>query len=567
MFVPGLPANRSIPRMLSTNQTLQDRYRIVAQLGQIGSGLGYEAYDSALGKTVMLKETFGAPNAPSPVLPATVRHQSLLCVTESFDEGNRRYLVTDHVDGKTLAALLETNKCAFPLKDVGLWADGLLDALNHLHSQIPAIIHSNIKPENIKLSAGGNVRLFVFGGSESGRDGVDGEGMSFDANVLGYLPIEQIWLGLDVGSRKVIRSGYDEHSAEILEQPLDAQSDIYSMGATLYHLMTGRVPTDALTRSIDLLEGKADPLPPAAKLNPAVSQELSDVLNRAMQIKREDRYGSASIMRQVLRSAFSKLRANEKSEPAPLVDFGEDDAVLEIPTPVPARPAVRPGMQSGESKQLEIIKRQLREAEDRRREAERRALEAEQRLLERETIDFKISDVPVKIVETAPIAIEDGFARPEPPKPANDSQSSANEDPGPEYLIGTDDGEPAGGRSMAKIAGVAAALLILGAGGFGVWKMTGDSGAGEVKVVTPTATVRPVESKPLEDSPVVSTSSTETPAPAADTTAETDSTQETQSRPRTTPTPAQQAKKQPTPTPKTAPQQKKVTLEDLLKDN
>ncbi len=568
MFVPEMPAIRSIPRMLSTNQTLQNRYRIVAQLGQIDSGLGYEAYDSALGKTVMLKETLGDPNAPSPVLPATVRHQSLLCVTDSFDESNRRYLVTDHVDGKTLAEILETNKCAFPLKDVGLWADGLLDALNHLHAQIPAIIHSNIKPENIKLSAGGNVKLFVFGGTENGRDGVDGDGMSFDANVLGYLPIEQIWLGLDVGSRKVIRSGYDERSAEILEQPLDVQSDIYSIGATLYHLVTGRVPADALTRSIDLLEGKADPLVPASTINPAVSQELSDVLMRAMQIKREDRYGSASIMRQVLRSAFSKLQSDERRESVPVVDFGEDDAVLEIPATIPARPVVRPGMQSGESKQLEIIKRQLREAEDRRREAERRAAEAEQRLLERETIDFKLADVPVEIVESAPVEIKTEVVRPEPElyEPATHFPA-ADEDAEPAYFGGADDEAPSGGRSMAKVAGVAAALVILAAGGFGIWRMTSDTGSAEVKIESPAATVRPVESKPLAESPVVSTSSTETPSPTAETVAETEPAQETQSRPRMTPTPAQQAKKQPTPTPKSAPQQKKVTLDDLLKDN
>lgn len=567
MFVPELSAIRSIPRMLSTNQTLQNRYRIVAQLGQIDSGLGYEAFDNTLGKTVMLKETLGAHNSPAYVLPATVRHQSLLCVTDSFHEANRRYLVTDHVDGKTLAEILETNKSAFPLKDVALWADGLLDALNHLHSQVPAVIHSNIKPENIKLSAGGNVKLFVFG-ADGGSDDSDGDGMSFDANVLGYLPIEQIWLGLDVGSRKVIRSGYDERSAEILEQPLDIQSDIYSIGATIYHLVTGRVPSDALTRSIELLEGKEDPLVPASKANPAVSQELSDILMRAMQIKREDRYGSASIMRQVLRSAFSKLRDNETSGPELLEDFGEDDAVLEIPTPAPERPAVRPGMQSGESRQLELIKRQLREAEDRRREAERRAAEAEQRLLERDTVEFKLADLPVEIVGAAPVenarteVIQPVYQNLEPAMPQVRERSEF------EYDDGEVDDAPGKVRSMAKTAGIAAVLLILGAGGFGIWKMAGDNGSGEVKVVTPTATVHSVESKPLEESPVVSTSSNnETPDPAVETVAQTESTQETQSKPRATQTPAQQAKKQPTPTPKSAPQQKKVTLDDLLKDN
>ncbi|MBK8812212.1 MAG: protein kinase [Acidobacteria bacterium] len=552
--------------MLSTNQILRNRYRITAQLGQIDAGLGYAAFDNTAGKNVMLKESqLEGASSEIRAVPATVRHQSLLCATDSFNESGRRYLVMDHADGKTLGELLEKTKNAFPVKEVSFWADGLLDALHHLHTQVPPIIHSDIKPQNIKLSSGGNVKLFVFGVSPSGEHADETETMSFDAAILGYLPIEQIWLGLDVGSRKVIRSGYDEQSAEILELPLDVQSDIYSIGATIYHLLTGRVPADALTRSIDLLEGKPDPLVPATKLNPAVPSEVSDILTRAMKIRREERYGSASIMRQVLRAAFARIKAD--ANPSPSDDFGDDDAVLELPASIPApapKPVspIPPGMRSGESQQIEIIKRQLREAEARRLEAERRAADAEQRLLERDTVDFKLADIPVEVIdEPAPEPVPESFATPHAP-----TVESAEPFAG---MI--EEAERAGGHSMAKVAGAAALLLVVGASGWGIWTFVAETPAGPVpmKVEAPAASLPKPEANPVADSPVVTTSEDFKPQPVAATAATPDAPADDPSiKAKPTQTPPQQAKKQPTPTPKTdKPQKKSVTLDDLLKDN
>lgn len=537
--------------MLDTSQTLQNRYRITAQLGQIDSGLGYVALDGRSGKTVVLKETL-SDSATGPV-PPSVRHQSLLCATDSFSENGRGYLVLEHVEGKTLGELLEQKKSAFPVKDVALWADGLLDALNHLHTQDPPLVHANIKPQNIKLSIGGNVKLFVFGTGSASAAAT--ESMSFDAAVLGYLPIEQIWLGLDVGSQKVIRSGYDERSAEILESPLDVQTDIYSMGATLYHLLTGRVPADALTRSIEILEGKPDPLVPASAANPNVPAEVSDVLMRAMQIRREERYGSASIFRQVLRAAFSRMRISQSRIPVP--EPIDEESVLEIPLPAPVRqappaPVVRPGMQSAESRQIEIIKRQLREAEARRLEAERRAADAEKRLLEHQTVEFKLNEVAAAI-----------------PEPANPEPfvSPVNEAPKEPFEFSGALGEPETEKksSMAKVAGAFALVAALAAGGWGIWNFALADQA-PPKAENPAPAPKPV-ADPLSDSPVATTAE---PTPAAQTVTDTERpSDDQQTRPKSTP-PPQQAKQKPspTPTPKNAqPPKRSVTLDDLLKDN
>lgn len=541
--------------MLDTSQTLQNRYRITAQLGQIDSGLGYVALDTRTGKSVMLKETL-SESATGPI-PPSVRHQSLLCATDSFSEGGRGYLVLEHVEGRTLGELLEQKKSAFPVKDVALWADGLLDALNHLHTQQPPLIHANIKPQNIKLSIGGNVRLLVFG--TGAANAAAAESMSFDAAVLGYLPIEQIWLGLDVGSQKVIRSGYDERSAEILESPLDVQSDVYSMGATLYHLLTGRVPADALTRSIELLEGKPDPLVPGAVANPNVPTEVSDVLLRAMQIRREERYGSASIFRQVLRAGFARMRNSQSriEVPEPI----EEETVLEIPLPSPVRqkpPApvqvARAGMQSAESRQIEIIKRQLREAEARRLEAERRAADAEKRLLEHQTVEFKLH-------EAAPLVPELEPANPEPIVTQRGDTSEGSV----EFSDRFGEPEPENKSSFAKVAGALVLVVALAAGGWGIWNFA-LSDAAPPKAETPAPAPKPVPDS-SSDSPVATTAE---PTPNAQIVTDTERpSEDQQSRPKMTP-PPQQAKQKPspTPTPKNAqPPKKSVTLDDLLKDN
>jgi serine/threonine protein kinase len=531
--------------MLAEDQILNNRYRITAQLGQIDAGLGYTAYDKTLSRSVMIKETFGDAAPETVPVPQTVRHQSLLCASDSFTESGRHYLVTDHADGKTLGELLEARKAAFPIRDVALWADGLLDALNLLHSQTPPIIHSDIRPQNIKLSVGGNVKLFVFGVPGNGAAEPETEAMAFDAAILSYLPIEQIWSGLDVGSRKVIRSGFDEASAEILEQPLDARSDLYSIGATVYHLLTGRVPADALTRTIDFLEGKADPLVPAARLNPVVTAELSDIVGRALQIKREDRFGSASVFRQALRSASARIANNQSSAEEPV----EEELVLEIPAAAPTRPVK---FASAETNQLELIRRQLREAEARRLEAERRAADAEQRLLERQTVEFRLTDVAPQEMPVAPAPAN----APGAVVPGNGLQTD-------EVPAVT---EPQG-RSLAKTAGAVAVLTIVGIGGWAIWNYgTAPAPAPSVtaEALKPTVSDETV----LSETPsAVPTPLAEITQPANDVVAETIDREQTD-KPKAVPTAPQQAKRQSSPTPKPAERKKKaVTLDDLLKDN
>ena len=167
----------------------------------------------------------------------------------------------------------------FPADQVLTWADQLLDALDYLHTQDPQIVHRDIKPQNLKLTSRGQIILLDFGLAK-GQAGEISR-VTTAASIFGYTPnyapLEQIQ-GLGTDSR----------------------SDLYALGATLYHLMTGVKPPDALTRAAALVNGQPDPLVKASEANAAIAPEVDEVLAKAMAQNREQRYATAADMRKAL---------------------------------------------------------------------------------------------------------------------------------------------------------------------------------------------------------------------------------------------------------------------------
>ncbi|MEO7672724.1 MAG: hypothetical protein ABIU09_01435, partial [Pyrinomonadaceae bacterium] len=247
------------------------------------------------------------------------------------------------------------------------------------HTYKTPIIHRNVRPENIKLNSDGRIKLMSFGlvSDDTHANVASGENAS-DGSSIAYSPLEQIWNGLDAASQKVITSHYDERSERVLKEDLDAKSDIYSVGATLYHLITARVPVDSLERSIEILEGRPDPLRPPHKIDPDIPREISDVIVKALEIKREYRFDSAAIMRQVLRTALVRVQEREIEEARE-----EEEAANDL------KLAVQKKQQSAASEEIsetERMKQQLQEAEEKRLLAEQRAAEAEKKLSESEAV-------------------------------------------------------------------------------------------------------------------------------------------------------------------------------------
>ncbi len=126
--------------MLTPSTILQNRYRVVRQLGQGGMGTVYEAEDQRFGKSVALKETLFVEQwlrkqfEREARLLNELRHPVLPQVSDHFSEGGGQFLVMDFVPGQDLGEMLQRNGGAFPLNDVLMWANQLLDALEYLHS-------------------------------------------------------------------------------------------------------------------------------------------------------------------------------------------------------------------------------------------------------------------------------------------------------------------------------------------------------------------------------------------------------------------------------------------------
>src|SRR6185369_10960458 len=176
--------------------------------------------------------------------------------------------------------------------------DQLLDALDYLHTQDPQIIHRDIKPQNLKLTGRGQIILLDFGLAKGQTGGVSV--VTTSASIFGYTPnyapLEQIQ-GLGT----------------------DARSDIYALSATLYHLMTGVKPPDALSRAAALVNGQPDPLVPANEISAAIGPEIAGVLARAMSQNRDQRYPTASAMCDALKGTAEAATLVGKSEAATII--------------------------------------------------------------------------------------------------------------------------------------------------------------------------------------------------------------------------------------------------------
>ncbi|CAN5718452.1 hypothetical protein BH18ACI4_BH18ACI4_06390 [soil metagenome] len=279
-------------------------------------GAVYEATDGRLSRTVALKETLADSDELRHAferearLLANLNHASLPRVLDHFSEGTGQYLVMDYVPGSDFKALLEQQGHPFPLSDVLRWAHELLDALEYLHSNEPPIIHRDIKPSNLKLNSKGKIVLLDFGLAKGTAGQMKAETLS--KSILGYsphyAPLEQIQGGKTT-----------------------PRSDLYALASTLYHLLTGRVPTDALTRATAMLDDEPDPLPALSSVNSKIPSRLASILMQALALKPSLRPASARAMRTSLVDAYGPAAM------VPMADEEDHEATVVGMTPIKVR--------------------------------------------------------------------------------------------------------------------------------------------------------------------------------------------------------------------------------------
>jgi serine/threonine protein kinase len=284
-----------LARLLEAGTVLRGRYQIIAPVGQGGMGAVYRAEDLRLeGRVCALKEVCPDPDATPEVLAqakeqfrreavtlARLDHPNLPKVSDTFSEGPREYLVMDFVDGPDLRQLMEEERRQGQFLDerqVLEWADQLCSALDYLHSQDPPVLHRDIKPANIKVTGGGLIKLVDFGlvkllATDDARTITILQGRG----TVAYTPLEQY--GGDAG-----------HT--------DVRTDIYSLGATLYHLLTNQPPPDAKQRFLD-----PNTLLFPREINPHISPATERAILRAIAMHPDPRPQTVEAFREMLHTS------------------------------------------------------------------------------------------------------------------------------------------------------------------------------------------------------------------------------------------------------------------------
>lgn len=272
--------------LLTPGTILWSRYRILDLVGQGGMGAIYKAEDLRLeGRLCAIKEVVPDSNNSKAFLEqsqvafhreastlARLDHTNLPKVSDFFFFNGRDYLVMDFVPGQDLREIIENarHKGQFiPEEQVLAWTEQIINALDYLHQQDPPVLHRDIKPSNIKLTPNGTIKLVDFGLvklmiPDDNRTITVLQGRA----TIQYAPLEQI--GGDSG-----------HT--------DVRSDIYSLGATLYQLLTNQPPPDAKSRYI---REKFDPKLSIREINPEISPQTEQAVLHAMGLHPDDRPNS-----------------------------------------------------------------------------------------------------------------------------------------------------------------------------------------------------------------------------------------------------------------------------------
>ena len=280
--------------LLGNKTVLADRYEVVSVLGCGAMGAVYLANDKRLeGRRCAIKQNRSDPNASVDIrnqsreqflaeanILARLDHPSLPKVSDFFIKDENEFLVMDYVEGEDLDSLLQ--RTGQPLSDEQVipWVDQVLDGLAYLHNQPgQPIIHRDIKPANIRLNLLQNrVKLVDFGlvkllDEENPETKVELRGIGTPA----YAPLEQFATS---------------------ERHTDSRSDLYALGATMYHLLTNFYPPDVHQRVLN-----PEVLPSPRQLNPQLSENTERVILRAMEILPDERYQSAEKMRAALQQS------------------------------------------------------------------------------------------------------------------------------------------------------------------------------------------------------------------------------------------------------------------------
>jgi len=258
--------------MARVGEIIDGKYEVLKEIGRGGMSLVYLASDTRLGKQWAIKEyrqdsQFQQLAKESLIKEATLMkkldHPRLPRIVDIIDNGKTVYIIMDYIEGMPLDKVLEAYG-AQSQENVVEWGKQLAEVLDYLHTLSPVVVYRDMKPSNIMLKSDGTVRLFDFGIAKEIENDTDG--------------------GTTVGTR-----GYAAPEQFSKDQKIDARTDIYALGVTLYHLVTGKNPAEPPYE-----------LYPIRHWNGALSSGLEWLIQKSTQLNPEDRYQSCAEVDYVL---------------------------------------------------------------------------------------------------------------------------------------------------------------------------------------------------------------------------------------------------------------------------
>ena len=326
---------------LKPGTILNERYLIETILGEGGMGAVYRAQDMFRAKQLVAVKEFRLKHLPSEEelnlyqkgkssdeiitrekslaqfkleaqLLAGLDHPNLPKVTDHFASGKDYYIVMTLIVGKDAATLLSSmNGKPLPERAVYVWMRQVMDAVIYCHSK--GVIHRDIKPANIILTVSGTVYLVDFGIAKLDSPS---KATSLGARVVtpGFSPPEQYSLGRT-----------------------DARSDIYSLGATLYAMLTGHQPIESINRYMGV------PMPDPHELVPNINPALEEVILKAVDLQPEYRYQSVLEMKQAFSAVFGvpvapPVGVGQREEEKKIGAQEETSAAVSISAEKPEKP-------------------------------------------------------------------------------------------------------------------------------------------------------------------------------------------------------------------------------------
>lgn len=252
--------------MTEIGTVIDGKYEILKEIGRGGMSVVYLAMDKHLNKQWAVKEIRKKGSGKNDEIVVNsllaeanmmkkLDHPALPRIVDIIDNGVTIYVVMDYIEGESLDKILNEYG-AQPEELVVNWAKQLCDALSYLHSQKPPIIYRDMKPANVMLKPEGNIKIIDFGIAREYK-----EQNLADTTVLGtkgYAPPEQ-------------------YSGQT-----DARSDIFALGMTMHHLLTG----------VDPRNGEA--YAPVRQWNPELSEGIEIIIDRCVEPAAENRYQSCA---------------------------------------------------------------------------------------------------------------------------------------------------------------------------------------------------------------------------------------------------------------------------------